>query len=302
MNSDLDLTIIIPEYNTKDILSQCLRSIFLQTKKINFEVIVVDNASNDGSFTMVKKHFPLVRIIRNNKNLGFAKANNQALKLSRGKYILFLNSDTIILNRAIEGSLKFIKNTNEASILGCQLLDQTGKIQPSGGFFPTLGRVFNWMFFIDNLAVISKIIKPYQQTRLDFFKKIQTCDWLTGAYLMVKKQVIKAIQGFDEKFFMYSEEIDFCYRAKKAGFKVYFYPGAQVVHLKGKSSQEGFKEAVLGEYLGIKKFFYKHKAKWQLSLLKLFLRGGALLRILIFGILKKDQQKEEIYEKAFKLV
>ncbi len=295
------LSIIIPSFNTKKLLQNCLQSIFGQTKQIRFEVMVVDNASTDGSISMVKQKFPQVKLITNSQNLGFAQANNQGIKKAQGKYILFLNSDTVVLDQAIEKTLTFIKEQQQVDILGCQLLNQDKSIQPSAGFFPYLSRVFNWMFFVDELPFLKKIIKPYQQSRLSFYQKDQQPDGVTGAFMLIKKQVFDQVKGFDGKFFMYSEEVDFCYQAFKAGFKTWFYSDAQVIHLKGRSSTEGFKTAVLGEYQGIKKFYQKNYPQWQLPILRLYLKIGALLRILIFGILKGDNEKKEIYEKAFQM-
>lgn len=301
MEYHLNLSIIIPSFNTKELLYNCLKSIFSQTKKIKLEVIVVDNASTDDSVEMIKKKFPQIKLIINQKNLGYAKANNQAIKAAKGKYILFLNSDTLILNQAIEKSLNFMQKRKDVDILGCQLLNKDKSIQASGGFFPKLRQIFYMMFFIDDLPLINKLIKPYQQTRLDFYQKTRQLDWATGAFLLVKKEVIDKVSGFDERFFMYSEEVDFCFRAKKAGFKTWFYPQAKIIHLKGKSSEDGFEKAVLGEYQGLKEFYKKHKPGWEMPILVGLLKIGALLRMIIFGILKKDKNKRKTYEKAFNL-
>lgn len=296
------LSIIIPNFNTKRLLHECLKSIYLQTKKIKFEVIVVDNASSDGSPQMIKKNFPQVKLIVNSKNLGYAKANNQGIKIAKGKYILFLNSDTIILDKAIEKCLKFMQKRKDIDILGCQLLNEDKSLQPSGGFFPQLRQIFYMMVFIDDLPFINRLLKPYQQRRIDFYQKVRQLDWATGAFLLVKREVINKIGGFDPTFFMYSEEVDFCFRAKKAGFNIWFYPKAKVIHLKGKSSACGFEKAVLGEYQGLKKFYKKHKPGWEMPILIVLLKIGAMLRVIIFGILKGDKNKKKIYEKAYKLV
>jgi len=300
--SNPSLSIIIPSYNTKKLIINCLSSVFKQDKeKVNFEVIIVDNASTDDSVKAIKKNFPQVKVIVNQENLGYARANNQALKQAKGRYILFLNSDTLILDKAIKKSLDFMTNNPQIDILGCQLLNKDRTIQPSGGFFPHLKQVFYMMFFLDDLPLINNLLVVYQQTNINFWKKKQFLDWVTGAFLMVKKEVAVKIKGFDESFFMYGEEVDFCYRAKKKGFQVCFWPQAKVVHLKGKSSKNGFQRAVLGEYQGLQKFYQKHKPKWMLPVLIILLKIGAVLRVILFGILKRDRNKAKIYEKAFKL-
>lgn len=302
------LSIIIPNFNTKKLLQNCLQSIFGQTKQIKFEVMVVDNASTDGSVKEVKNlklkiknRNAELKVIINSHNLGYARANNQGIKQAKGEYILFLNSDTVVLGQAIEKALDFLKQRQDIDILGCQLLNKDKSIQPSAGFFPHLLRVFNWMFFIDELPFLKKIMKPYQQSQLSFYQKDQQPDWVTGAFMLIKRRVFDQVKGFDEKFFMYNEEVDFCFRAKKKGFKIWFYSGAQIIHLKGKSSAEGTRVAILGEYQGIKKFYQKNYPQWQLPILRLCLKIGALLRIFIFGILKKDLDKKEIYAQAFQM-
>ena len=303
----IEVSIIIPSFNTKKLLGNCLKSIFKQTKNISFEVIVVDNASTYNikyQISNIKKKLKIgnIKLIKNKKNLGFAKAVNQGIKKAKGKYILLLNSDVIILDNAINKSLNFSRRKANVDILGCQLLNKDLSVQPSGGFFPHLPQVFYMMFFIDDLPLMNRFIKPYQQRRLSFYQKIRQLDWLTGAFLLIKRNIIDKIGGFDESFFMYGEEVEFCFRAKKSGGSIWFYPKAKVIHLKGKSSKNGFRQAVLGEYQGLKKFYRKHKPVWQNKLLKFLLKIGAVSRILIFGILGKDKNKKDIYEKAFKLV
>jgi len=295
------LSIIIPSYNTKELLQQCLESVYRQKATFEFEVIVVDNASQDRSCSMIKSKFPKVKLIQNKKNLGYAKANNQAFKIAEGEYFLLLNSDTILLEKTIKKAVSFLDGNN-IDILGCQLLNKDKSIQPSAGFFPDIIRVFYWMFFIDELPFLKRIIKPYQQSRKDFYQKTRKVDWASGAFLLFRRKVIDTIGGFDNDFFMYCEEVELCFRAEKKDFQVWFYPQSKIIHLKSKSSEKGFQQSVLAEYKGIKKFYKKHKPDWQMFLLKLFLKSGAVIRILFFGILMGNKSKKEVYEKAFRLV
>ncbi|MFC1711444.1 glycosyltransferase family 2 protein [Patescibacteria group bacterium] len=297
----IKLSIIIPSFNTKELLKACLRSIYKETQGISFEIIVVDNASNDSTVNMLKTSFPEVKLIVNQQNLGFAKANNQGLKKALGKNILLLNSDTIILDKAINKCLRFMESKENIDILGCKLLNKDKTTQPSGGYFPKLRQIFYMMFFIDDLPVLNNFLKAYQVTNKKFYQKTQQLDWVTGAFILLKKQVLDKLNGFDEKFFMYAEEVDLCFRAKKAGYKVWFFNDAKIIHLKGKSSKKGFEKSVLGEFKGLKKFYKKHKPKWELPVLRLLLKIGACLRMLIFGILRSNY-KRRVYEKAFKVV
>jgi len=299
----LYLSIIIPSYNTKKLLRDCLTSIYKQTKEIKFEIIVVDNGSKDGSVEMVKKKFPKVKLIALSKNMGYGRANNLGAKKAKGEWLLFLNSDTKIINQAIDVILKKTGDWGLGTgsyILGCKLLNPDGSIQSSAGYFPTLPKVITTMLFLEDLPILNSLIKPYQQSKKSFYQKRQEVDWVTGASLMIKKDLFKKIGGFDERFFMYAEEVDLCFRAKQKGAKVFYTPKAEIIHLKGASSKRGFETAVLGEYKGLKYFFKKHKPVWQLPILKAILFSGALLRIVVFGII--DKSKAKAYIKAIKKI
>jgi GT2 family glycosyltransferase len=297
------LSVIVVSYNTKKLLKQCLDSVFKYTKSINFEVVVIDNASHDGSPAMVEKSFPQVKLIKSKKNLGFAAANNRGIKKARGRYILLLNSDIILRENSIKKMIGWMEKKKKVGISSCQLVHDDGSLQRTGGYFPDLLRIFNWMFFIDDLPFIKELIKPFHphepQTgwlSSQYFQKQHFQDWVTGAFFLIRKEVVEQIDGLDEKFFMYVEELEFCYRAKKAGWRIAYVPLTKVVHLERKSgSQAG---ALLGEYRGLIYFYQKHKPAWQLFLLKILLKLGALLRVLIFGIIMADREKRKIYAQA----
>jgi len=295
----MQLSIIIPSYNTKNLLKECLASIFVETGEVKFEVIVVDNHSQDGSGEMVKKEFPQVKLISLKKNVGFGKANNLGVKKAQGEWLLFLNSDTQIMNRAIDEIFREVSSDKfqaTSLVVGCQLLNPDGTIQPSVGFFPNLGRVGATMFFLDDLPFFKRWLKPYQQDDIGFYHRQQEVDWVTGAFLLVKKKDFEEISGFDERIFMYAEEVDLCYRLKQKGAKVLYLPMGKITHHKGASSLDGFEAAVIGEYKGLINFFKKHRPPWQLAFLRVGLALGALLRIGLFGII--DGRKRQIYEKA----
>jgi len=303
------LSIIIISYNTKELLEQCIESIIksLTNSRINelkkIEIIVVDNNSKDGTREYLKKlqttNFKFqtsfkhqtsnikLQTILNDQNLGFAKANNQGIKIARGEYILLLNSDTKIIERDFFGKiLKFLDSHPKVGILGPQLLWEDGKIQASGGYFPTLERIFFWAFFLDDLPILGNIIHSYHPHTPSFYWKnkyyqnYHQQDWITGACFFIRKEIINKIGVLDEKFFMYVEELEFCYRAKKAGFETIYYPRAKIIHLGGKSGTS--LGATIGEFQGLKYFYKKHKPKWQLPILKFLLKTAAFWRFLFF--------------------
>lgn len=299
----IQLSLIIPSFNTKNLLENCLKSVFAQTKKVQFEVIVVDNHSTDGTVMMLKQKFPQVKVVVLQENVGYGQASNFGEKEAGGEWLLFLNSDTEIKKRAIDKVFDEIKTTKfpvTDPIVGCRLTYPDGSFQQSCGFFPTLIRVFAWATFLDDLPLLSSFLKPYQISQPSFYKKTQEVDWVTGAFLLIKRSVFAKVGGFDERIFMYSEEVDLCYRLKQAGMRIFYTPKVEVIHLKGASSKKSYEVAVVGEYQGLVNFFKKHKPSWQMIILKLTLALGALLRIVLFGMIEPG--KRQAYEKALKKI
>ena len=265
------------------------------------EIIVVDNNSRDDSVEMLenlklKIENLKLKIIVNNDNLGFAKANNQGIKIAEGKYIMLLNSDTkIVEDDFFPKIISFLGGNSAVGILGPKLIWEDGKIQPSGGYFPTLGRLFAWAFFLDDLPSLSKIIKAYHPRPKDC-QKPQRQDWITGACFWVKKKVFDKIGMLDEDFFMYVEELEFCFRAKKAGFEVIYYPQAKLIHYGGKSGTAF--NTVIGEFRGLELFYQKHQPAWQKPFLNFLLKAAAFNRFFFLGILGGNKEKKEIYRKV----
>lgn len=304
----IDLSIIIVSFNTRDLLRNCLKSIYnLKPEASNLEVIVVDNDSTDGSPAMVKKEFSQVKLIVNKKNLGFAAANNQGIKKAQGRYLLLLNPDTLILENALAKMVAFMDKNKKIGIATCQLLNEDKTVQASGGFFPDLPRAFAWMFFLDDLPFVSRLIKTYHPhepsfyTKDPFYQKEHFQDWVTGAFFLIRKEVVEKIGLLDEKYFMYVEEVDYCFRAKKNGFLVAYTPIAKIIHF-GRKSLRRPGEAIIREYKGLKIFYKKHYSSYQLPLLVLFLKVGAALRFLIFGIILGSKEARLAYAKAFKAI
>jgi len=229
-----------------------------------------------------------LQTIFNDQNVGFAKANNQGIKVAKGKYILLLNSDTKIIEKDFfKKILKFLDSHPKVGILGPQLLWEDGKIQASGGYFPSLWRIFFWAFFLDDLPILGNIIRSYHPHTPSFYWKnkyyqnYHQQDWITGACFFIRKKIIDKIGLLDENFFMYVEELEFCYRAKRAGFETVYYPKAKIIHLGGKSGTS--LGATIGEFQGLKYFYKKHKPKWQLPILKFLLKIAAWGRFLFLN-------------------
>lgn len=286
----MDLSIIIISFDTKELLRECLTSVLNQTKGVEFEVIVVDNGSSDTSVEMVKKEFPQIKLIKNKENLGFAKANNQALRQSHGEYVLLLNSDTKIVNNALVKLVNFAESKKDLGIAGPRLLNLNDTPQPSAAPFYTLPVTAISLFSGDKFLRQS----PSKSTPVD---------WVSGACFLIKREVIEKIGLLDERFFMYAEEMEFCYRAKKAGYQVYFYPQAEVIHLiQGGSSAswQGKQKAIWGIYRGLIHFYRKHFAPWKLFVLKFLLKAKAVGAWLL-GVFTNNRYLKETYAKAYQL-
>jgi GT2 family glycosyltransferase len=287
----MDLSVIILNFNTKNLLRDCLSSVLQQTQGINFEIIIVDNGSTDGSVEMIEElriKNKGLRIIKNKKNLGFAKANNQGIRKAAGDYVFLLNSDTFLKKNSLLKLVEFAKDHPQAGGVGPRLLNKDGSKQPSVAPFFTLPRVFLWLLTGDRFLFSSP----------DTTRQV---DWVMGAALLIKKEVFKKTGLLDEHFFMYLEEVEWCYRLKKAGWQIWFYPGAEIFHLVRGSSPEGKQRAIWGICQGLIYFYRKHFAPWQLIVLKFLLRTKAAGAWLI-GILSFDQDLKETYAKAFKMV
>lgn len=269
------------------------------------EVIVVDNASTDQSSEMVQKEFSKVVLIKNKKNLGFAAGNNIGIKRAKGDFILLLNSDTRLVEDSLTKMVDYMENNPRVGISSCQLVGKDGEIQASGGFFPSIFRVFAWMFFLDDIPLLGSLIKPFHPhspnfyTKDPWYKSEHFQDWVTGAFFLIRKKAVKEVGFLDEKFFMYVEEMEYCFRAKKKGWQVVFAPITKIIHLGSQSGTH--KRAILGEYQGLKYFFGKHEPFWQMIFLRFFLKIGSLLRIFLFGIIKKDKEALKIYAEAFRI-
>ena len=254
----MTLSIIIVNYNVKYFLEQCLKSIESSSKNIKNEVFIVDNNSQDGSIEMIKKKFPKYLLIENKKNVGFSKANNQAIKKSSGKYILLLNPDTILEEDTLKKCIDFMRKTKKIGSLGVKMIDGNGSFLPeSKRSFPNPIVAFYKIFGLSNLFPKSKIFGKYHLSFLDE-NTIHEVDVLSGAFFMTKKTILNKIGLLDEDFFMYGEDIDLSYRIKIAGYKNYYFPKTKIIHYKGESTKKASMNYVFLFYKAMSIFYNKH--------------------------------------------
>jgi GT2 family glycosyltransferase len=274
----LDVSIIIVNWNAKDLLRRCLNDVIATTKQATYEIIVIDNHSSDGSQEMLRHDFPNIQLIANDKNVGFSGANNQGMAVSSGRYVLLLNSDAFVQENTIDAMVKFTDEHPEAGMTACQLLFEDGRLQPSCYSFPSLLTEFYTALQLDKLFKRSPIFGKYLMTWWDF-NEVRDVDTVMGAFMLVRREVIERVGSMDESYFMYSEEFDWCYRIKKQGWKILYNPAVQTVHLWGGSSQQVRVEMFVQLYRSKVTFFRKHYGAFSATLLKLILGFGCLLRI-----------------------
>ncbi len=236
MEAILDVSVVIINWNTRDILRNCLVSVFEQTQGIAVEVIVVDNASHDGSVEMVQEEFPRVALITNEENRGFAAGNNQGLAAAQGRYVLLLNSDTIVLDGAVKKTVAFADAHPEAAVTGCRVLNSDRTPQASCFMFPSALNMLLSAFYLYRLFPKNRFFGRERMTWWDKGSPREV-DVVSGCFMMVRREAIEHVGAMDEAFFMYAEETDWCYRFKKAGWKVMFMPEACIIHLGRASSQ-----------------------------------------------------------------
>lgn len=289
----LDLAIVILNYNTKDLVLKCLESIFKRKWSITFEVWVVDNASKDTSVKEIRENFPKVKLIINNKNLGFSKGNNLALKKigKKARYSLLLNSDTEVLPKSLDNLVKFA-DRSDADIVSCELLNPNGSFQPNGGELPSFLPMFFWLSGIDD--VFRKIfpLPSFHQEDKKYYQDGKEVGWVSGSVMLIKNAVFEKIGFLDSKIFMYGEDVDFCWRAKKAGFKNLWTDRAQIVHIGGASFEKAKLNQWGGELKGLFYLYNKYYGFLAVVGLRILAYFFTVLRIIAFFLLgKRDYAK-----------
>ncbi|MCS6840213.1 MAG: glycosyltransferase family 2 protein [Roseiflexus sp.] len=282
--SQIDVTVILVNWNGSALLERALTALFTTTHTSTCQVVVVDNASSDDSVAMVRRQFPGVTLLVNEENVGFGRANNQALALAEGRYILLLNTDAFVHDGAVDGMVAFMDAHPDAGSVGCRLYYEDGSLQRSCFAFPTLATELWNALFLDKLFPKSRFFGRYQMTYWDM-NDIRPVDSLMGACLMVRTDVVKRIGLFDEQFFMYSEEIDLCYRLQQEGFKNYYLPTVSATHLWGGSSRRIRHESFLRLYQSRVKFFRKHYGERTAQWYKAILSLSSLIRVLAGGLI-----------------
>ncbi len=272
------LSIIIVNYNVKAYLEQALHSIFRALKDTPAEVFVVDNASSDGSVQMLQNNFPRVHVIANSNNPGFAKANNQAIQKAKGNYVCLINPDTLVREDTFDTCLAYLDEHTDVGMTGCKILNPDGTLQLAcRRSFPTPWVSLTKVTGLSALFPKSHLFAKYNLTYLDPDKPAEV-DAISGSFMFVRKSTIDAVGGLDEDFFMYGEDLDWCYRIHQAGWKIMYLPDTQIIHYKGRSTFEASFDQLNVFYKAMQLFVQKHFQKGWMFIPKWFLILGIWLR------------------------
>ncbi len=276
----MKLSIIIVSWNVRADIINCLGSIYKNPSSSPFEVILIDNASSDKTVECIQKEFSQVVCIANNDNRGFAGANNQGIEIAKGEYLLFLNPDTIIHKGTLDYLVDFMDNNKEAGACGPQLLNEDGSIQRSVRRFPSFRGALYRFTFLKYFKIFKKDYRNWLARDFDHKSQIEV-DQLMGAALLVRKSITDNIGGFDERYFMYYEEVDLCCRIKHDGWQIVFLPQVRITHLGGRSSQQIPAAKRIMMLRSMLKYFRKHRGIGITFLFNCFFKIGVLLREIV---------------------
>ncbi len=291
----MDVSIIIVAWNVRQLLYNCLKSVYDETKNIDFEVIYVDNASEDGSVEMVKEQFPEVRIIENEENRGFIKANNQGIEIAEGRYVLLLNSDTVILDNAIAKMVQFADVHPESAVIGCKVFTSNNTLQRTCFMYPSCLNMLLSATYLYKVFPKSKFFGRERMTGWDY-RNTREVEAICGVCSLVRQDAIKQVGLMNELYFVYGDDPDWCYRFKNNGWKIFFSPEAQIIHY-GDETRRRPREFEL-QLHGSKLIFMKlHRSRLTFPFARLLMALFFLLRIpywLAMIILHKNERKRSI--------
>ncbi len=279
----IDVSIVIVSWNTRDILRDCLRSIRESAGCVAFEIILVDNNSADGSADMVAAEFPDVRLIRNAENLGFAAGNNQGIVVARGRYVLLLNSDTVVLDGAIAAAVRFADAHPQAAIVGCHTRGPTGNLQYNCYLFPSL---LNLALSLTRLQTMFWHHRFVGRSRFGWwdYESVREVDAVAGCFMLARKAAIDQVGPMCEEYFMYSEDTDWCWRFHRAGWKVMYTPDATIRHLGRCSSSQAAADMHLLERRSLLMFLEKKSGKLARWAANLMFCVASMARLAVVGV------------------
>jgi GT2 family glycosyltransferase len=296
MNQVVDVSVVIVNFNSDELLSACLASLYKHSERVNFEVIVIDNSSTIGNVEKVISQYKRLLLVKNDKNAGFGAANNQGLKVAKGKYILFLNNDTIFVENTLQILLQYLRKQEGRILIAPKLLNKDGSVQRSVYSFQTLWLSFTTYSFLYSIFPKSKYFNRYYLMNRGI-NDITEVEIVTGAFMLFKREDILELGGFDEDYFFYGEDNDLCKRFRDNGGKIIYYPETKIIHLKGGTSKtDWFHEKY--HTLSVLNLFKKHYSFPKRILAHIIFFAGNLSRGILLFISSLITFKDRFFREA----
>lgn len=296
----MSVGVSIVSYNTKDLLRTCLLQLKRQTFK-NINVWVLDNNSQDGSVEMVRKDFAEVKLIQSSENLGFAKGHNIILRQIKDEYALVLNPDTNFSENIIEEMINFMEKYSFCEVASCKLVGNDGVLHSNGGNFPIGSSFINWLYHIKPLFTFGLSQPNFHRLDKKYYEKEHEVDWVSGTFMMIRSDVFKKVGFFDENYFMYFEDVDFCYRVKQAKLKIMLNPKVAVKHIGGASSKNPRFAQWKGEFQGLIRFYNKNFGMIIGLTARIFVYVAIILRVMAFFLTGKRGKAKTYGQILFEL-
>ncbi len=299
----IDFSYIIVNFRTPKLTTEAVKSIIAHEKKSSFEIIVVENGSGDDSYSYLSKNLPdNVKLIKSEENLGFGSGNNLGLSKAKGRFFVIFNSDAYEMEPILSKIKRIFDQNRKISILGPKILYPNYELQQSHGSRPGILSVFFWMFFFDDIPLLRLLLPSLHKRNKFFYRKLAKTGWITGAMMVFKRGVYHKLNGFNKDIFLYAEDIDICLRAKKKGFLTFFTPEVRIIHL-GQQSSKGLPDtALINEFKGLLFVAKTNFNPVKYFIIKTILTLGALLRLIIFGIILRSSEKKRIYSQTLKII
>jgi hypothetical protein len=289
----MDLTISIVNYNSREYLQALLQSIFSSTTDASFEIIVVDNNSRDGSLEWIKSNYPEIKLVLNNENLGFAKAQNKGISASTGKFVLLLNPDSTVKPDAIQNMIDFMKTHPEAGAIGGKILNPDGTIQLSGKKFPTPLAAILLSLGIHKLFPNNPVTRNYYMPK-ESYDSVHEAEHVMGSFLMARKSAIDKVGLLDEGFFLYCEDVDWCMRLIQGGFNIYYLPSAVAVHHKGGSSKKDSYKNIIEHHKSLWRFYKKWYYKNYPQIISFLFYFGLIARKWVYLMINLFSREKKV--------
>lgn len=284
------LAVSIVSYNTKDLILPCIQDLYDNQSKYLTEIWVVDNKSQDDSVEVIKQKFPKIKVIANPTNDGFAAGHNVALKQIKTDYILMLNPDSRVPEGVLDQMVDFMTLHPKAGAATCKLADEQGHLQPNCGDFPEGWALINWLFNFDVIASLPSfhIVEP------SLYQNVRSVDWISGSFFLLTQPVLQKVGLWNEEYFMYFEDTDYCYKLHQAGYQVMYNPEVKVTHIGGASTNDPHYNQWRGEMIGLIKF-YQHRGWLESSLVKILVYKALVLRLVAFSLLGRFKIAQTYY-------